>query len=254
MAISGRSLGGVFAGSTAAVALLGMGARPASAIPIRGIEFPAGVVSFADVVFDYDPVGQGIPTPPHRNPLNALGTPDFNGNNHCRVNEPCTFVSLGVGGTIVLQFIDNSLTGSGTPDFDLHIFEIGPDIEDMFIWISKDGVNWSSVGEVFGSISSIDIDRFGFGPTDFFSFVLIQDDPSEGNTTGVQVGADIDSVGAISSGPPVTTSTTTTAFPSTTTTVPSTTTAPPSVPEPTSILLLGAGLLAWALAKASRRE
>ncbi len=211
---------------------LGIGARPASAIIIRGIDFPAGDLSFMDQVVSYSPVGVGIPTAPHRNPLTALGRPDFNGDNNCTGDPRCTFVSLGSGGNIVLRFLDNSLTGSGDSAFDLHVFEIGPDIEDTFVDISKDGVDWFSIGKVLGSTGSLDIDRFGFGPTDFFFFVRLTDDPNEGDITGIQVGADIDSVGAITSGPPE---------------------PPPSVAEPATLVLLGGGLLAVLLSRSRRR-
>jgi hypothetical protein len=230
----GKTVAGVFFSLAGIVGFFGIGARPASAVIIRGIDFPAGDLSFMDEVVSYSPEGVGIPNAPHRDPFTSLGRPDFNGDNNCTGDPRCTFVSLGSGGNIVLRFTDNSLTGSGDSAFDLHVFEIGPDVEDTFVDISKDGVDWFSVGKVLGSTASIDIDRFGFGPTDFFYFVRLTDDPNEGAITGIQVGADIDSVGAITSGPP-----------------PST---PPSVAEPGTLLLLGAGLVGWALTKARRLE
>lgn len=172
------------------------------AIQYGGIEFPSGVISFADAVVSYDPnynegdagVGTGPTDPNFTDPIEALGAPDY-------VN-PFGSVSLGAGGRIVLEFVDNFLTGSsltGVADgiFDLHIFEIGPDVEDTFVDISKDGLIWSPIGKVFGSTSSIDIDAFGFKVSDQFRFVRLTDDKSEGNRTGSTVGADIDAVGAI---------------------------------------------------------
>ena len=84
---------------------------------------------------------------------------------------------------------------------------------------SMNGTTWFSVGKDFGATSSIDIDAFGYGPTDFFSWVRLTDDPAEGGTSGATVGADIDAVGAISSAPPVPT------------------------PEPTTLWLFGTGLV-----------
>jgi hypothetical protein len=220
--MTGKSIAGVSFYLVGLAVFMGIGARSASATIIRGIDFPAGEVSFADQVVTYSPMGVGIPTAPFRNPLNALGVPNFNGNIACSDPIRCTFVSLGSGGSIVLRFVDNSLTGSGDSARDLHIFEVGPDIEDTFVDISKDGVDWFSVGKVLGSTGNIDIDRYGFGPSDFFSYVRLTDDPNEGAISGIQVGADIDSVGAISSGPPV---------------------LPPPVAEPGTILLFGLGLL-----------
>jgi hypothetical protein len=78
------------------------------------------------------------------------------------------------------------------------VFEVGSDVEDTFVEISKDGQEWHSVGKVFGATDSIDIDAFGFTPSDEFSFVRLTDDPDEGGTTGETPGADIDAVGAIS--------------------------------------------------------
>lgn len=162
-----------------------------------GVDFPGGVSSFADAVASYAPVisASGQPTPANRDSSQSIGAP--NGNS----------VSLGDGGTIILEFTNNRLTGSGTSALDLWIFEIGPDVEDTFVSISKDGITYVDVGKVFGATSGIDIDLFGFGIADEFRFVRLRDDPDEGDQSGASVGADIDSVGAISSviRPPVVT-------------------------------------------------
>jgi hypothetical protein len=165
-----------------------------------GVEFPQGISSFADRVEsnDINISGAGQPTAPHRDATNALGPPDYTGSVNCTVGN-CPYVSLGVGGSITLEFVDNRLTGSGSSALDLWIFEVGPQVEDTFVEISKDGITYLPVGKVFGATSGIDIDAFGFGPTDQFRFVRLTDDPAEGGTTGATVGADIDAVGAISS-------------------------------------------------------
>jgi hypothetical protein len=211
--------------ATVVATLAAMGCAAAGAEVFHGIEFPGGASSFADAVVSYDPSfgGGTIPAPTYRNPSQALGTPNFGD-----APDP-TYVSLGAGGRIVLRFTDNSLTGSGNSNLDLWIFEIGPDVEDTFVDVSKDGINWFAVGKVFGSTSGIDLDAFGFGTSDFFSFVRLTDDINEGATSGTTVGADIDAVGAISTAPPV---------------------PPPGrVPEPGTLLLAGLGL---ALATAIR--
>lgn len=154
-----------------------------------GIDFPGGVSSFADEVVSFDPLANGGPAPSRNDdPTHALGVP-----------EDGTSVSLGRGGEIILRFTDNALTGSGNGDPDLHVFEIGPDVEDTFVAISRDGVTFFDIGKVFGSTSSIDIDAFGFGPNDQFNYVRLTDDFDEGDSSGSTVGADIDAVGAISS-------------------------------------------------------
>jgi hypothetical protein len=164
-----------------------------------GAEFPLGAISFADELVSYDPVLVGSnPALPYRGATNATGLPDYAGSSSCSSAIDCTFVSLGDGGNIVLQFVNNRLIGSGDSAVDLWIFEVGPQIEDTFVEISTNGVTWNSVGKVFGSSAGIDIDAFGFGPSNKFAFVRLTDDADEGGQTGTTVGADIDAVGAIS--------------------------------------------------------
>ena len=171
----------------------------AQAEPIGGVEFPQGMVSFADVVFSYEPTfGGAAPTTAHQGTFNALGAPDYPGGTACASQESCSYVSLGDGGRIVLQFVDNRLTGSGSSALDLWIFEVGPDVEDTFVEISMDGSQWHSVGAVGGSTAGIDIDFFGWGPSHQFGYVRLTDDGAKDGQTGETVGADIDAVGAIS--------------------------------------------------------
>src|SRR5262249_41071807 len=142
----------------------------------------------------------GNPNLAHLRAANALGVPSGNSND-CTDSATCAFVSLGDGGSITLEFVDNRLTGSGDGTPDLWVFEVGS-IEDMFVAISKDGVDFFDPGKVSGSTQGIDIDAFGFGPTDRFRFVRVTDDPSQGPPPDGTAGADIDAVGAISSVPP----------------------------------------------------
>jgi len=160
-----------------------------------GAEFPQGAISFADSLVSYT-VGRGGVTAENKVPSRALGVPDST------AGSATHSVTLGDGGNIVLEFIDNRLTGSGNNAFDIWIFEVGPDVEDTFIDISKDGVNWTSVGKVFGSTAGIDIDKFGFGTADLFRYIRLTDDTNEGDQVGPSAGADIDAVGAISTRTP----------------------------------------------------
>ena len=216
-----------------------------------GITFPGGDVSFADSVIRYDNTyggGLGSGAAPTNvnflDPDAALGAPDYPD-----TAAPGTgSVSLGSGGLIQLLFSDNLLTNSGDNNNDLHVFEIGPDVENTFVAIRPTADTLSlfagsfsglvindgffGIGKVFGATSSIDIDSifggFAAGQLTFDAVQLI-DEKSEGQSSGLTVGADIDAVGAIFSAPPVV-----------------------KVPEPGSLALLAGGLLLSSLVRLSR--
>lgn len=157
----------------------------------KGVEFSQGEISFADNVDSYFR-GSGVGSE-YRLAEQALGTPDY-----ARRCRGCDYVSLGNGGSLVLEFADNYLTGSGDANFDLWVFEIGTAVEAMFVEISKDGQTWFDVGKVAGSTSGVDLDAFGFGTGDLFSFVRLTDDLAGAGRSYPSAGADIDAVGAIS--------------------------------------------------------
>jgi hypothetical protein len=98
----------------------------AQAILFNGIEFSEGAVSFADVIVDYTE-GTGV-SDAHDNPLGAIGVPDLGSDD--------TWVALGSGGSLTVQFTDNSLTTSGDASLDLWVFEIGNAIEPANVDIS----------------------------------------------------------------------------------------------------------------------
>ena len=166
-----------------------------------GVEFPDGSASFADAVVSYQ-VGSGSVSDYAQVPEAALGAPLYHLYGNYDDNGDITYVSLGEGGTLVLKFTDNSLTTSGDDSMDLWIFEVGPAVEATLVSISKDGANWIDVGRVEGSVSGIDIDAYtqnGVVAGEFYSYVRLTDVASDRATDG----ADIDAVGAISSGEPV---------------------------------------------------
>jgi hypothetical protein len=193
-------------------------AAPSQAELISGIEFPQGALSFADAVVSYAP-GPGADAA-FTSSLNSLGVPDVNTTNgfSCFLapsTSNCLFTSLGNGGSLVLQFTNNALTGSspsgsvtGSGDgiADLWVFEVGV-AESSNVAISANGTTWFDVGPIVGGGGSsvgvfsygFDIDKFGFGIGDEFTFVRITDVLLDADTS--PAGADIDAVGAISTVP-----------------------------------------------------
>ncbi len=171
--------------------------RTAPPESFNGILFPSGVVSFADSVVDYDPTAGGIPPITiHQNPANALGVPDAPGIGP-EPDDGTETVSLGFGGTLTLQFVDNLLAGNGSPQPDLVVFESG-EIESVLVEISRDGTTFFDVGVVGGLSNTLDIDAYGFGVQDRFAFVRVTD-LRQGDPNSTSAGADIDAIGAISS-------------------------------------------------------
>lgn len=206
----------------AAAALLSV---PALAAPTTydGITFVDGDVSFADRVVLYDPLSDGFdpdgngkqfsdgfpgPGPlagaPYTDPNEALGAPDYTGGN----TNTDGYTTLGDGGVLILEFVDNALTGSNSADADLHVFEVGTDVEDTYVWIRQTELSpWLFVGRGLGGTTSFDIDPIlqaeGLSPFTRFGFVAILDDAARDGQSGNFVGADIDAVGAISNSAPI---------------------------------------------------
>lgn len=177
------------------VIMASLGAAPAAAeppeVPGRGnviITFPNGKASFADRVVDFQ-VGSPAPSSPSYYDANtALGVPSGS-----KGTENC---SLGKGGVLTLEFVDNRLVDVGGPD--LFIFEDGPSVERTLVDISPDGNTWYEIGDVSGGRAYIDIRPHIPDSTMQFRFVRLRDDPSQGDN-GKFAGADINAVGAIGS-------------------------------------------------------
>ncbi|GFE65253.1 VPLPA-CTERM sorting domain-containing protein [Litoreibacter roseus] len=176
LAIVGASIWGVAAGANAST--------------IHGIDFPQGDLSFADRIVSYTP-GAGV-TSRYMKSVEARGLPDW------PKGGGVDFVSLGFGGSLVLEFTDNFLTASGDDAADLYVFEIGDQIEEFEVAISVDGTDWVDLGIYVGQPSGIDIDAVSTVLTDeLYSFVRLIDAQEDLPGAPNYAGADIDAVGVI---------------------------------------------------------
>jgi len=150
------------------------------------VYLPLGDQSFADEVVRFtkgDPAAVEFSS----NPAFGIGIPDFDGTDK-------GFVSLGCGGELILKFNNNALINIEGPD--LFVFEMGKYIESTILAISKDGINWISIGEIKGAKAEIDIGEFAkLG--DVFNYVRLID--LKASCKGDWPGADIDAVAAIGS-------------------------------------------------------
>jgi hypothetical protein len=163
----------------ASLLMFGLLVNTASAITgstYDGIYFPAGAASFADELVSANLLGGA-----------SNGNPDRSS------------VSLGAHGWIILKFTDNSLSTSGDSGPDLYVKEGGSSKTEMAeIYISEDGTNWLKVGNA-NRKTLFDIDSIsGVVQGAKYPFVKCVDLNGKSSTMSWE-GADIDSVGAISS-------------------------------------------------------
>jgi OOP family OmpA-OmpF porin len=153
------------------------------------VDFPVGRLAYAEEVIEYE-VGGPAPIPEGQHPREALGPPDY-------APDPARLpraVSLGNGGFITLRFAEGALTDGEGPD--LFVFEIGPSMEGMQVFVSADGQRWTSVGEVIGGASAIDIGPY-VAADEVFSYVRLRDMPFQGSESDFWPGADLDAVGVL---------------------------------------------------------
>ena len=150
------------------------------------IFFPFGNISFADEIVNFK-VGDPGPIEGY-GAQNVLDIPDYEGDYEKK------YTTLGYGGELVVKFTDNILYDINGPD--LFILEIGPAIEPVDVYISKDGNNWISVGKTGGGLSEIDIADY-VKKADIFRYAKIVDIKEK--KSGRWPGADVDAIGAIGS-------------------------------------------------------
>lgn len=152
------------------------------------IYLPMGKISFADSLVEFK-VGIPPPTKKYRDSIQCLHEPDYT--NYHTPN----FVSLGCGGSLVVEFTNNGFMN--LPGDDLYIFEVGPSIEAAMIEISEDGEEWVYAGRIAGGKSSIDLSDEAINTETVFYFLRITD--LKELCRSISAGADIDAIGAINS-------------------------------------------------------
>ncbi|MFQ5626910.1 MAG: OmpA family protein, partial [Methyloligellaceae bacterium] len=122
-------------------------------------------------------------------PKEALGIPNYN------TATDRGYITLGCGGKLTLQLIDNALVDVPGPD--LYVFEIGNALEPTRLEISADGKKWTNVGRIAGGRADVDIAKWAKGGKSF-RYVRLTDLRQDCDSK--TPGADIDAVGAIGSG------------------------------------------------------
>lgn len=170
------------------------GAQECPGAVYDGVCFPSGDVAFADatVLLERGEIG----SPPNGDETSPLGPPD---DPTQAGGPPATpgSVSLGNGGTLIVQFTDNVLSGSGTPEVDLWIFESGTTSESAAVAVSADGATWTDLGTTSSQNAGFDLDAYGFDQSSQLAYVRVIDTMGDPDSTGPHQGADIDAVGAI---------------------------------------------------------
>jgi outer membrane protein OmpA-like peptidoglycan-associated protein len=151
------------------------------------ISLPGGAISFADRVIRFD---EGDPSSKReiaRNPQAVIGPPDREA-----AGEGAA-LTLGCHGAIVLEFIDNALID--VEGADLHVWEVGDDVEPTEVAISGDGQSWIEVGTVSGGTASLDIAKAADEGASY-RYVRLSDRDCQ-SRGGRWPGADIDAVAAV---------------------------------------------------------
>lgn len=184
-------LGTILAGSLFAMGLVGAAAAqaPQDYPMAQGgtISLPGGAISFADRVTRFEEGSPPSERDDARNPQAVLGPPDRE-----EAGEGAA-LTLGCHGAIVLEFTDNALID--VEGEDLHVWEVGEDVEPTEVAISRNGQSWVAVGTVSGGTASLDI----AGVADegaSYRYVRLTDRDCQ-NRSGRWPGADIDAVAAV---------------------------------------------------------
>ncbi|MEP2277946.1 OmpA family protein [Maribacter sp.] len=148
----------------------------------KAVYLPLGQLSFADQV-----VKSNHPLLKTQDVNNVIGEPDVL--KGFDIEDITGIHSLGLGGSITVQFTDNALTDVNGPD--LYIFEIGQ-VEPTDLEISKDGKKWIPVGKIDGGVAEVDISPF-VKQGELFYYVRLTDLKMKSGLPG----ADVDAIAAI---------------------------------------------------------
>jgi len=165
---------------------------PPTHTPIPPTAIPTPGSPYADVVVEYNqgPItGSSLNVGYH--PEYIVGPPDV-------VLDPCCtgLLPLGTGGSITVEFTDNSAVNGPGPD--LSIVGDPDNDEHVRVEASADGTDWKDFG-IVSEMAELDLQDVGL---EFARYVRITDDAvaeATGNNS-----AEIDAVEALHSGPPPT--------------------------------------------------
>jgi len=119
-------------------------------------------------------------------------------------------VSLGINGSLVLQFAGKGIIPSGDFGSDLWVYEFKSEFsrrgrnsyESVRVQISEDGNRWTDVGATMRFLGGIDIDAYvgqGEDLSGSYQYVCLID--QDNDVREASSGADIDAVAAIGSTP-----------------------------------------------------
>jgi len=152
------------------------------------VKLPLGDRSFVDEVADFTAGAPPVKDPRWGDPKLALGPPDYT------YVTDVNYLTVGCGGSVVFRFVDNRVIDGPGPD--IHVFEIGPDVEATTLALSEDGQTWDEVGEIKGGDSSVDLaGKVPEGKT--YAWLRLTDLKTACSSSWP--GADIDAVAAINS-------------------------------------------------------
>ena len=117
-----------------------------------GNEMKAPRDAFATRVVEFTPGDPWTKIENNQDSANALGLPDYE---EVSSNRSAGDLNLGAGGVLVLEFDIAIYDGEG---LDIYVFEVGGDVEDTKVEVSRDLVTWYDVGTATGRTAGVDLE------------------------------------------------------------------------------------------------